>query len=328
MTMATSHAFRELRRANPRFEPDFERAVEAAEAALIASPTIEERSSARSDRPLAMLPLLRGRAPRVAGAALVAAAVVAAFVTIGGIGVGGVESASAEVRGAAKATAASADSSGTVTVEITHDGELWAGKTVSWFGGDLSLHDFSPSRLGSGELRIVDGMMYGHDDEGRSVELGSADSVDPASGTTSDEYLAITRADVTGDTLNRVTAGMTGLTTELLDDGSTVYRGTVRAGLVAPEAGFKDGEHIRVFPFGYVAHDEAADPAARLETAVTVGADGLISKLAVEWGDAASAWTYTVTYRDLGSTEPIVAPENAVPFDRRVPVSPPTGGGS
>jgi hypothetical protein len=63
----------------------------------------------------------------------------------------------------------------------------------------------------------------------------------------------------------------------------------------------------RVFPFGYVAHDAAADPASLLDTAVTVGSDGVIRKFASTWG----TWTYTVTYSDLGSTPRIVAPANA-----------------
>jgi uncharacterized protein with GYD domain len=44
-----------------------------------------------------------------------------------------------------------------------------------------------------------------------------------------------------------------------------------------------------------VAHDEAADPAAPLGAAVTVGADGIVREIAVTWGTGASAWTYTVT---------------------------------
>ena len=62
-----------------------------------------------------------------------------------------------------------------------------------------------------------------------------------------------------------------------------------------------------MFPFGYVAHDAAADPASLLDTAVTVGSDGVIREIAVTWG----TWTYTVTYSDLGSTPPIIAPANA-----------------
>jgi hypothetical protein len=41
-------------------------------------------------------------------------------------------------------------------------------------------------------------------------------------------------------------------------------------------------------PFGYVAHDEAADPAALLDTAVTVGSDGIVRKIAVSWASKGS----------------------------------------
>jgi hypothetical protein len=67
-----------------------------------------------------------------------------------------------------------------------------------------------------------------------------------------------------------------------------------------------------VFPFGYVAHGAAADPKALLDTSVTVGADGIVRQIAVSWG----TWTYAVTYRALGSTPALVAPENARPFRR------------
>ncbi|MBO0838926.1 MAG: hypothetical protein J2P28_25905, partial [Actinobacteria bacterium] len=54
----------------------------------------------------------------------------------------------------------------------------------------------------------------------------------------------------------------------------------------------------------------AANPASLLHTAVTVGPDDVIRDIAVTWG----TWTYTVTYSDLGSTPPIVAPANAKPL--------------
>jgi hypothetical protein len=325
--MSTSNSFQELRRANPRSRPEFERSVEAAEASRtrIVMSSVAAPSEAGPSWPTSRRPVLRARVGlRAAGAMLVAAVAVTAFLTIGGPGGGGVEGASAAVAHAAKATAESAGFSGTATVVITHDGELWAAKTVRWHGGDLVVVDGSPERPGGRELRVVDDVMYGQEED-RWVTLGSPDSVDPDSGTTPDEYLAVTQADVSGDTLERITAGMTGLTTQQLEDGSIVYRGSVPAGLVAPEAGFKEGEDIRVFPFGYVAHDEADDPAAPLDAAITVSADGLISELAVEWGNGGSAWTYTVTYSDLGATGPIVAPENAEPFPDRIPVPPPTG---
>jgi hypothetical protein len=49
------------------------------------------------------------------------------------------------------------------------------------------------------------------------------------------------------------------------------------------------------------------DPAALLDTAVTVGAGGMVRQIAVTWG----SWSYTVTYRGLGKTAAIVAPANA-----------------
>jgi hypothetical protein len=76
-----------------------------------------------------------------------------------------------------------------------------------------------------------------------------------------------------------------------------------------------------MLPFGYVAHDEAADPAAPLDAAVTVGADGIVREIVVTWGTSASAWTYTVTYRKLGATPAPVAPENARPLRDRADTS-------
>jgi hypothetical protein len=149
--------------------------------------------------------------------------------------------------------------------------------------------------------------VYGIDVDGRWVAMGSPKNIDPDSGTTPDEYLAAVHEDVGGASLRRITNGMTGLTTRTLADGSTVYRGAVAAGLIARESGFKDGEALRVLPFGYVAHDQAADPANALRTEVTVGPEGVVREIAVTWG----RWTYTVTYSQLGETAAPKAPANA-----------------
>jgi hypothetical protein len=259
-----------------------------------------------------------------AGATLAAAAAAAAFLTIGSGGGPGVESAAAAVKKAATVTAASAERSGIAVVRITHDGQLWAGKTVSWNGADVAIADDAPSRPGrlGKELRVVDGTLYGPDADGGWLMLGDPESIDADSGTTPAEHLAAVRDDIGGVTLRSITNGVSGLTTSQLDDGSIVYRGTVAAGLIARESGFKEGQPIRVLPFGYVAHDEAADPAALLDVAVTVGTGGIVREIAVSWGASASAWRYTVTYRDLGATPAPVAPENARPLRDRTPPSP------
>jgi hypothetical protein len=331
--MTTSASFEALRRANPRSKPSFTETVNAAAAEVrsrIAAATVAEEPRGRQLRPRHRLV-----GATAAGVALATAAAVAAFLTVGSSGVTpGVGNAAAAIKKAVTLTAASAEQSGTATIRMTHHGRLWAHKTVRWHDNDLEISDNSPgmsrswsraasaaararsaaeigARAQSGlPLRLVNGMMYGHDsDHDGWVELGPLSSIDPGSGTTPTDILAAVRADVGGRTLRRIIGAMTayGLTTAKESDGSTVYSGTVRAGEIATEAGFKGGQAIRVFPFGYVAHGAAADPASLLDTAVTIGSDGIIREIAVTWGP----WTYTVTYSDLGSAPPLVAPANA-----------------
>jgi hypothetical protein len=289
--MNTFESFQALRRANPRAEESFAQSVEAAADAVraqIASHAALGGSEARAPGQRIRHSHLRRRVAGVsaAGASLAAAAAVAVLLTTGSPGGSpGVENAAAAVKRAAAVTAASAERSGTAVVRITHNGEVWAGITIRWHGEDLSLSRGEPQRRGKAgsQFLLVDGTMYGVED-GEWVNFGSPASIDPDSGTTPAEYLAALRQDVGGATLRRMTEGMTAPTTRQLDDGSTVYSGTVAAGLIARESGFKDGESIRILPFGYVAHDEAADPAAPLDVSVIVGADGIVSEIIVSWG--------------------------------------------
>jgi hypothetical protein len=309
--MSTSESIGALRRANPRRRSGFAQSVESA--GFVVRRSIAAAPAARR------LPARRRRPVRAsaAGAFLTVAAGVAAFMLVGSPGGGpAVADATAAVAKAATVTAASAERSGTAVVRMTRDGRPWVGATIRWHEGDLAVSQQTSLRRGrpGSELLLVDGLLYGIED-GAWVVLGSPASIDPGSGTTPGEYLAAVREDVGGVTLRRIAGGMTGLATRRLGDGSTVYAGTVAAGLVARETGFKEGRAIRVLPFGYVAHDEAADPAGRLEAAVTVGGDGIVREIAVTWGGAAT-WTYTVAYRDLGTAEEIAAPANARPLRR------------
>jgi hypothetical protein len=312
--MSTSDSIEALRRANLRAEAGFAQLVDAAAEA------VRERIDA-------LAPVLPDERPRrrvrlvgiSAGASLAAAAALVAIVLAGSPGGGpGVENAAAAFEEAATLTAAAAERSGTASVRITHDGELWAGSTIRWHGANLETSRTVPSRhrKAGREFLVVDGMMYGIDPgDGGWVELGSPKSIDPGSGTTPDETLAAAREDVGGTTLRRFTDSMTGLNSERLDDGSTVYRGKVAAGVIARETGFKEGQAIRVLPFGYVAHDEAADANALLDVAVTAGADNVLRQIAVTWG----TWTYRVAYSKLGATASPRAPKDARPFPDRRP---------
>jgi hypothetical protein len=313
--MNRSESFTALRRANPRSKEGFAQAVgAAADATLERIDTADVGAPRRAQRRRLMH-------VSAAGAALAATAVVATLLTVGSQGGSGVEDANAAVRNAATVTAASAERSGTAVVRITHNGEVWAGTTIRWHGGDLAVWSDAPRRHGKAgsKLLVVDGILYGTDErDGGWVVQGTPANIDPGSGTTPDDYLAAVREDVGGATLHRFTDGMTGLTTRRLD-GTTVYSGVVAAGLIARETGFKEGRSIRVFPFGYVAHDEAADPAAPLDVAVSVGADDVVREIAVTWGTGASAWTYTVAYSRLGATSAPAAPANARPLRDRSP---------
>ncbi|HJR94536.1 MAG TPA: hypothetical protein VJ807_03820 [Gaiellaceae bacterium] len=311
--MNTTESFEALRRANPRVQAGFEPAVEEAAVAVWAA-VAADASPVRPRRRLLGIP--------VVGASL--AAVAAAVVVAGSLSGPGAESAVAAFRQAATVTAASAERSGTAVVRITHDGEEWASSTIRWHGDDVSITRAAqlPQRKAGDEMRVVDGVLFGLDHRGDWLALGSPRNIDPDSGTTPDEYLAAVREDVGGVTLRRFTNDMSGLTRTALADGSTVYRGTVQAGLLARETGFKEGQSIRVLPFGYVAHDEATEPTSRLDVTVSVGVDGVLREIAVSWDPA---WTYTVTYSDLGTTAALVAPPNARDLlKERLAVEPPT----
>jgi hypothetical protein len=312
--MNTSDSLSALRRANPRSNPRFSESIVRVADTVRAHVALEEHTPV-SDRATARKPH-RLLGISAASASLAAVVSVAAFIAAGSLTGGpGFESAAAAVEKAATLTAASAERSGTAVVRMTHNGEPWAGKTVRWNGRDLAVSRDEPkgSRKAGSEMLLVGGVLYGVDPgvAGGWVNLGSPKNIDPGSGTTPDDLLVAVGEDVGGKTLRRITTHMNRLTTLDLEDGSTVYSGTVPAGQIARERGFKGGESIRVFPFGYVAHDEAANPVAALDVSVTVGPDGIVREIAVTWGATASAWTYDVTYSRLGSTPAPIPPANA-----------------
>lgn len=300
--MSKSASTQTLRRANPRLAGGFAETVDRFTSA-VPSTVAGDSGGVGSRRRL--------RTVHVSLAGAAAVVVASASLTIGPPGGGpAIEEAAAAVQRAAVATTASAASSGTAVVRITHDGEAWAGTTVRWNGDDLAVTPVGGLERG---LIVVQGTMYGFDPgDGGWFELGPPSSVDPGSGTTPREYLVAVKEDVGGTTLRRLTGGTTFAAPERLDDGSTRYAGTIAAGDVAREAGFKDGRALRVLPFGFVANGAASDPTALLDVVLTVGADGLLSSVVASWEN----WRFSVSYRGLGSTPAPVAPDDAKPLKR------------
>jgi hypothetical protein len=324
-----------LRRANPRHKPGFpgtatELTRAAATLAEAPAPPVLDAPRARTRRsPSAWLRPAIG----IPTAAATVAVIVVAALAVGSPGGSPAVSPAAAIEQAVTVSAQAAEDSGTVAIEITQDGALWGSRMVRWNGSDVSITRADPGSQESRDLLVVGGILYGPDPETEDgwIELGDPANIDPDSGTTPDEYLATVRADVGGDTFRRITEAMADLTTSPGGDGSTVYQGTVPAGVLAPETGTKEGVPIRVLPYGYVAHDEAEDPAAPVAVSITVRADGTIAEIHATWGGA-SSWSYRLTFSDLGSTPAPTAPDNPrqLCVERGIPcparVAPPPGG--
>ncbi len=299
--MSQSDTIEALRRANPRRRPDFD---EWASQLTSSVDVTRDRSRLRL----------------VIGIPAATTAFVAAAVTLIAVGspLGPLTvSPAAAMEQAASVSAQAAESSGTVHIEITENGAPWVSKTLRWNGTDLAISGDDPSRVGRGDLLVVDGIMYGPNPEVTDswIELGSPDSVDPDSGTTPAEYLAAVTEDVGGESMRRITAEMIELTTSQSEDGSTLYHGKVPAGALARESGVKEGETIRVLPYGNVAHDDASNPASLIDVTVSVLADGTIDEIHATWGGA-SSWSYRLTFSDLGTTAPLEKPANVEPCPR------------
>ena len=288
-----------LRRANPRHKPDFAEGI--------------GNLTRKAGNPPSRQPFRRWPAigiPAVATAVAVVVALVAVGSPVGPLVVSPAEA----MQRAVVESAASAESSGTVELEITQDGNLWVARTLRWNGTDLSIANNEPTAAGRGDLLVVDGIMYGPDPEVVDgwMEMGSPDSIDPDSGTTPDEYLAAIAEDLGGATIERITDQMSDLTTSQAEDGSTIYNGKVPAGALARETGVKEGEAIRVLPFGNVAHDDANDPASLIDISIGVRPDGTIGEIHATWGGQ-SSWSYRLVYSDLGSTAPLEKPAKIQP---------------
>ena len=315
-----------LRQANPRHKPGFTQMANdltrAAGNPHRSTVDLSRGHPLRLPRTWRLRPLIG-----VPAAAAVIAIVVAAVLALGSPNGSPTVSPAAAIDQAVTLSAEAAEHSGTVSVEVTQDGNPWGARTVRWNGSDISVTNEDPGRGGRADLIVVAGTLYGPDPETEDgwFELGSPANVDPESGTTPDEYLATVRADAGGDTFRRITEAMTDLTTNPGDDGSVVYSGTVPAGVLAPEIGTKEGTPIRVLPYGYVAHDDASNADTPLDVRITVGVDEAIQEIHATWGGA-SSWSYRLSFSDLGSTPAPTVPDNvrSLCAERGVPCPPST----
>jgi len=76
-------------------------------------------------------------------------------------------------------SAASAERSGTAVVRITHNGELWAGRTIRWHDGDLALLNEYPVRQRRVGALVDVALTVGADDIVRQVAVTGGPGATP-----------------------------------------------------------------------------------------------------------------------------------------------------
>lgn len=250
----------------------------------------------------------RGSVPYLsAGLALAVAAAAFAFgpALFGGKpGAPDVQVAYAAVRTAvARTVAAGSGTIETVTQAKWRDGRgsIDIGTVVAWNGDDISL-DVRTDDEPDGKLvsALVGGVYYEATDDGFvRIEDASAPN-------TGRSWVDAARNDVSGDRLESVLAVLDGLTSKTLKDGSVVYSGRATAGKIA--GNFRDSDGLPYISRPFM---KLGDPDTEVRVSVMVGADGVVRSWTCSYTWDNADWEYTATYRDLGSTAKITAPDPA-----------------
>ena len=328
-----------LRQSDPRVAAAFSARVTAHQglkAEIMATEPTREREGRRVTSPVRSRRRVLGLS--AAGAAVVIAGAVTAILLVTGGNAGltvSPASAAEAVKKAAVATSAAAQS-GVISTVLLIDGEAQVGNTISWNGDDLALMVQNDEQR---QLRYVGGLYYetygysGGIEPGDAAHLGewvhctdydNGGGADPglfAVETPSpSQWLTAARTDLAGDGLVAVVSGAGGYTRSDSADGSVTYSGTTTVAAIQSQDWSLNGLPIASRPSFKV-----LDTNTPVVMRVTVGSDGLIRELKLDWtldlpGEA-SVWSYTTTYSELGSASAIVAPDSdhTVTTDNRCP---------
>ena len=292
--MPVNESLSALRRVNPRSRPGFDESIEKYDGlrTQIASAAYPAPRSSTA-RQLVQKRRLIGFS--AAGALLSTAAVLAAVVILGG---GSTQSAYAAANAAVAATSSGALDSGTLVVKLTHDGAAFQSDTTRWSDGNVSLSmtgspDYNEKLLLVGSdayvLRAEDGRWTHYATDEGSPGLKIATMRD----------LAL--ADIAGTTLGDVLAVTTGLKKSERADGSTIYRGTVKAGTPADAMAHGSSAMRLITKLQKVGIDTNIE--------LIVGSNGLVDQASASYQNDGGTWTWSTDYSQLGSTPAIEAPD-------------------
>jgi hypothetical protein len=239
-------------------------------------------------------------------------------------------SASAAARRALAATAAAP--SGTVTTTVLHGGVTQALETTRWNGSDIA---FSPG-VGSAawpgvgmssvqQLVLIGGGAFVQTSDGGWWHYASASDVAPKP---LGGMLQIAQDNITSTTPQRILALATQVQKTVRSDGTTVYTGTIPSSITdagVPPSVDQDPILSMIFAtfkisggLGNKGNTPGSQLNLDLQLQMSVGSDGLVRQVSLTFqqADAGSsaadgAYTWSITYSQLGSTPPITAPANS-----------------
>jgi len=292
--MSPSESLKALRRVNPRSRPGFHE-------------TIEQHDELRTQIAATAYPAPRSSTARrlvqkrrligfsAAGALLSTAAVFAAVVVFTG---SSAQSAYAAANAAVAATSAGALDSGTLVVELTHNGAVFQSDTTRWNDGNASLSMHGSPNYNE-QLLLVGSDAYVLRAEGGRWTHYATDEGSPGPKIAAMRDLA--RADMSGTTVSDILAVTTGLEKTERADGSSIYRGTVKAG--APvEAMGRGSSAMRI-----ISKLQKAGIDVTFE--LVVGSNGRVDEVSTSFRKEDGIWTSRTEYSRLGSTPAITAPD-------------------
>jgi hypothetical protein len=257
--------------------------------------------------------------PTFAGLAAATAAVVL------GLTVSAASPSSAEA-GARRALAATAAApSGTMTTTVLHAGVSQTVEGARWNGHDIA---FSPGDGPIPQLLLIGAGMYVQTSAGTWLHYANASDVGPKP---LGGLGQLARDTIAATTPEQILALATGVQKTAQPDGTTVYTGTIPASSLDPALVSGDdaitnmilGAQKRTDGMVGVGKASAGTPGtpccqSDLQLRMTVGRDGLVDQVNVTFQQqnasspaADGAYTWSVTYSQLGSTPSITPPPSS-----------------
>ena len=258
------------------------------------------------------------------GLSAVAAAAAACVVVVGVlVTAASPSSASAAARRALAATAAAP--SGTMTTTVVHAGVSKTVEAARWNGHDIA---YSPDEGPVPQLLLVGGGMYVQTSDGSWLHYANAADVPPKP---LGGLAQLAQNDIAATAPQQILALATGVQKTTQSDGSTLYTGTIPASRLDPALITGDdaitnmivGAQKRtdgMVGVGKATEQTPGTPCCQEDLALqmSVGSDGLVEQVSVTFQqqNASSAaldgaYTWSITYGQLGSTPPIAAPPSA-----------------